>query len=131
LATFQQVVLTLRERRFKVASFSSLYLCGVVDGWVEEGVVVEDSRQRLPTFRDDWTVSDKTSTSSANFILLTQLADEFAARHRVWHLAVTQKTSTLDGTESQDPLRGVPHEIAVSGHGSLYRGVRVVGRFPS
>src|SRR5215469_14760373 len=41
-----------------------------------------DSRRCSPPCREDSTMSDKTSESSANYILLTRLADEFAARYR-------------------------------------------------
>src|SRR5260370_22535489 len=41
-----------------------------------------DSRRSSPTCLEDSKVSDKISESSANYILLTRLADEFAARYR-------------------------------------------------
>src|SRR5215469_13312424 len=41
-----------------------------------------DSRRCSPPCREDSTMSDQTSESSANYILLTRLADEFAARYR-------------------------------------------------
>src|SRR5215467_4126777 len=41
-----------------------------------------DSRRSSPTCLEDSTMSDNTSDSSANYVLLTRLADEFAARYR-------------------------------------------------
>src|SRR5271166_880419 len=41
-----------------------------------------DSRRFSPTRLEDSTVSDPSSDSSANYVLLTRLADEFAARYR-------------------------------------------------
>src|SRR6516164_9699615 len=41
-----------------------------------------DSRRSSPPCPEDSTMSEKTSGNSANYILLTRLADEFAARYR-------------------------------------------------
>src|SRR5260370_1041029 len=41
-----------------------------------------DSRRSSPPCREDSTVSDNPSENSANYVLLTRLADEFAARYR-------------------------------------------------
>ena len=41
-----------------------------------------DSRRSSPPCPEDSTMPDQTSESSANYILLTRLADEFAARYR-------------------------------------------------
>ncbi len=54
-------------RRFKVASFSPLFLCGSVFGWVDEGVVVDtlygNSTNPLPlSIRCHW---DSGSSSGA------------------------------------------------------------------
>src|SRR5262245_39368331 len=40
------------------------------------------SRRSSPPCREDWKVSERISDSSANYVLLTRLADEFAARYR-------------------------------------------------